>query len=573
MEPAGGGYWTARVEGVTPGALYFFTLDEELDRPDPASRLQPCGVHGASAVVHATSHQWEDVGWRGMDLADMVIYELHVGVFTPEGTFDAIIPRLDALKDVGINTIEIMPVSQFPGERNWGYDGVYPFAVQNSYGGHDGLKRLVDACHGRGMAVILDVVYNHLGPEGNYLRDFGPYFTDRYRTPWGEAVNLDGAHSDEVRRFFIENALFWFAEYHMDGLRLDALHALMDMSAVHFLRELSECVVALGVRLGRKLWLIGESDLNDARLIEPPAVGGFGLDAVWCDDFHHALHTLLTGEREGYYLDFNEPDHLVTALREGFVYSGGYSEYRRRRHGNSSADRPARQFVVFSQNHDQVGNRMVGERLTHLVEFEALKVAAALVLLSPYVPLLFMGEEYGERSPFLYFVDHSDPDLVEGVRRGRAREFASFTRRGAVPDPLAHDTFSRSRLCWERRTEGEHKVLLGYYAALISLRRNTPALAELKKENLSVGRWQDTKVFWMERRDSGGHSRVLCCFNLGHQDERLPLDEIGAASRWRNRLDSSDVTWGGPGSELPMATEHPGELPLKRLSVVVLEAA
>lgn len=573
MERVQRGYWKVRVEGVDPGALYCYTLDDELDRPDPASRYQPEGVHGASCVVDPSSFQWRDDAWGGMDLADMVIYELHVGTFSPEGTFDAVVPRLDLLREIGINAIEIMPVSQFPGERNWGYDGVYPFAVQNSYGGPDGLKRLVDACHGKGIAVVLDVVYNHLGPEGNYLWDFGPYFTDRYKTPWGAAVNLDGAYSDEVRRFFIDNALFWFETHHMDGLRLDALHALMDKGAFHFLRELSECKDALAERLGRKLWLIGESDLNDTRLIKPPAIGGYGLDAVWCDDFHHALHTLLTDERNGYYRDFGGPDHLVKALREGFVYSGEYSEYRKRRHGISSADCPARQFVVFSQNHDQVGNRMLGERLSRLVEFESLKVAAGLVLLSPYVPLLFMGEEYGESAPFFYFVSHSDPDLVEAVRGGRSRMFEAFAWKGGMPDPQAAETFFKSKLSWELRHEGRHKDLLGFYAALLDLRRNAPAFKALERENMTVGRGENAVVLWMERTSWGGRDRFLCCFNLGHEDNRLSLGGITTVPRWTKRLDSSDARWGGPGSSVPPTVECPADLELKRLSVVVLEAA
>jgi maltooligosyltrehalose trehalohydrolase len=573
MESIDRGYWTAQVNDLAPGTLYVFRLDEEVDRPDPASRFQPEGVHGPSAVVDSSGFEWGDEAWTGMNLPETVIYELHVGTFTAEGTFDAAVPRLDALKNIGINAIEIMPVSQFPGERNWGYDGVYPFAVQGSYGGPDGLKRLVNACHHRDMAVILDVVYNHLGPEGNYLWDFGPYFTDRYTSPWGAAMNFDGPYSDEVRRFFIENALAWFTDYHLDGLRLDALHAIIDMSAVHFLRELSECVAAVGQRLGRKLWLIGESDLNDCRLISPHALGGYGLDAVWCDDFHHSLHTLLTGEKKGYYMDFGDTDHLVKALREGFVYSGEYSPFRKRRHGSSSCEIPARQFVVFSQNHDQVGNRMLGGRLTQLVELEALKVAAGVVLLSPYVPLLFMGEEYGERAPFFYFVDHSDPDLVEAVRQGRAREFASFACEGGVPDPQDPETFFRSKLCWESRNEGGCRALLNFYAALIELRRTLPALTELEKERLRVGRWLSSEVVWMERQDGGCRSRVLCLFNFGQRDEWVRAEEITPVSLWRKVLDSSEEAWGGPGAGCPLLMNRGSAIMLKRLSVVAFVSA
>lgn len=572
MERMDRGYWAARVEDTGEGTLYFYRLDDEVDRPDPASRLQPHGVHGPSAVVDSCSFRWEDGEWRGMNLAGMVIYELHVGTFTPEGTFDGVATRLDALQEVGINAIELMPVGQFPGDRNWGYDGVYPFAVQCSYGGPHGFKRLVNSCHQRGMAVILDVVYNHLGPEGNYLWDFGPYFTDRYRTPWGAALNFDGPYSDEVRRFFIENALFWFDDCHVDGLRLDALHAIVDLSATHFLAELSHCVERLSRGLDRKLWLIGESDLNDRRLILPRDLGGHGLDAVWCDDYHHALHALLTGEKDGYYLDFGTRDHLLKALREGFAYSGDYSEYRKRRHGSSSREIPARHFVVFSQNHDQAGNRMLGERLSRLVEFEALKVAAGAVLLSPYVPLLFMGEEYGELAPFLYFVSHSDPDLVEAVRKGRAREFGTFAWKGEVPDPQAPETFMRSKLCWELRNEGNHKVLLGFYAALIHLRQTLPAFMELEKQQMRVDVWRETPVFRMERWDAGGRTRVLVLFNFGSQDEGVRLQLSMQAPSWKKLLDSAEETWGGPGATCPGLVEFSCEVVLRRLSVVVFAA-
>ncbi len=574
MEKNRRGYWVIHVAGVRPGTLYEFRLDGELDRPDPASRFQPEGVHGPSAVVDVESYRWEDSGWKGLNLDDMLFYELHIGTFTPEGTFDAVLPRLDALKTLGINTIEIMPVSQFPGDRNWGYDGAYPYAVQNSYGGPEGLKRLVDACHQRQMGVFLDVVYNHLGPEGNYLRDYGPYFTDRYRTPWGAAVNFDGAYSDEVRRFFIENALSWLEDYHIDGLRLDALHAILDMSAVHFLRELSESVETLGGRLGRKLWLIGESDLNDSRLIAPPALGGYGLDGVWCDDFHHALHTLLTGEREGYYQDYGKPVHLVKALREGFVYSGEYSGYRKRKHGNSSLDRPARQFVAFAQNHDQIGNRMRGERLSQLVELEALKLAAAVVLLSPYVPLLFMGEEYGDASPFLYFVSHSDPELVEAVREGRAKEFERFSWSGEVPDPQAPETFLRSKLNWDLRQEWQHSSLLDFHQELIDLRRSLPALRELDRTRMRVDvGMHEAPVVWMERWDAMEYNRVLCLFNFANDDSEVEVPETVGPGPWTKRLDSSERAWKGPGTISPATLQGGVKVPLKRLSVVVFTAS
>jgi maltooligosyltrehalose trehalohydrolase len=334
-----------------------------------------------------------------------------VGAYTKKGTFESIIPHLDELKKLGITAIELMPVAQFPGTRNWGYDGVYPYAVQNSYGGPEGFKRLVNACHGRGLALVLDVVYNHLGPEGNYLWDFGPYFTDRYKALWGFSINFDGPHSDDVRHYFIQNALYWVTEFHVDALRVDAVHAILDFSAEPFLEELASAVHDEAKRLNRRVYLIAESALNDTRVIRSREFGGYGLDAQWNDDFHHALHTVLTGERMGYYRDFGRLQDLAKALLEGFVYSGEYSPYRRRRHGNSSRDIPAHRFVVFSQNHDQVGNRMRGERLSELVCFERTKLAAGVMTLSPFIPLLFMGEEYGETAPFQYFVSHSDPDL------------------------------------------------------------------------------------------------------------------------------------------------------------------
>ncbi len=445
MEKDSGGYWKAAAGDIFPGTRYLYRIEDERERPDPASNCQPLGVHGPSQVVDHGSFIWEDVEWGGAEPGGMIIYELHVGTFTPDGNFDALVRRIGELKESGINSIEIMPVAQFPGERNWGYDGVYPFAVQGSYGGPDGLKRVVNECHKEGMAVILDVVYNHLGPEGNYIWDFGPYFTDKYKTPWGWAINFDDAYSDDVRNYFIENALYWFDNFHIDALRLDAIHAIYDFSAKPFLMDLSENVDSFSSSKGRKFYLIAESDLNDARVILNRESGGYGIDAQWCDDFHHSVHTILTDERTGYYMDFGRIEDMVKSLKEGFVYSWDYSAYRKRRHGSSSRDFPADQFIVSSQNHDQAGNRMLGERLSALVTFEALKVAAGVVLFSPYIPLLFMGEEYGEDSPFLYFVSHSDADLIESVRKGRINEFNSFAKEKEFPDPQDVETFRKSR--------------------------------------------------------------------------------------------------------------------------------
>jgi maltooligosyltrehalose trehalohydrolase len=568
LEPQGRGYYRGRLSQVGPGARYFYSLGAGKDRPDPASRLQPQGVHGPSEAV-ATDFAWQDAGWRGPSLEQYILYEVHTGTFTPEGTFDAILARLEALAELGITAIELMPVAQFPGTRNWGYDGAFPFAVQNSYGGPRGLKTLVNACHVRGLAVVLDVVYNHLGPEGNYLADFAPYFTDRYHTLWGDAVNFDGPGSDEVRRFFIENALEWVREYHVDALRLDAIHGIVDSSAHTFLEELGEAVHREAGRLERRVYVIPESDRNDPRVVRPPEAGGYGLDAVWNDDFHHALHTLLTRERAGYYQDFGTLEHLRKAFVEGFVYSGQYSAYRRRRHGGSSLDLPAKSFVVFSQNHDQVGNRRMGERLSALVPFEALKLAAGVVLFSPYLPLLFMGEEYGETAPFLYFISHSDPALAAAVGRGRREEFAAFGWQGEVPEPGEDATFLRSKLNWEARRQGKHAALAAFYREAIRLRRELPALATLSKQEQEVIAGGKEGVLCLVRRHGPSQVLVLYRFQDEPGDATLPF----LSGRWRKRLDSAEKAWYGPGStagDLASSPNQPG-LPLQPYHVLVWE--
>lgn len=563
------GYWRLTLENVPSGSLYTYRLDGRLERPDPASHSQPQGVHGPSQIVDHASFPWQDSEWQGLEPSRMILYELHVGTFTPEGSFDAIIPRLKALADMGINTLELMPVAQFPGDRNWGYDGVYPFAVQGSYGGSQGLKWLVNSCHQLGMAVILDVVYNHLGPEGNYLWDYGPYFTDKYRTPWGQAVNLDDAHSDEVRNFFIQNALFWFSVYHIDALRLDAVHAMVDMSARPFLQELAERVEEHSQQTGRTHILIVESDLNDARLITPREAGGYGLDAQWCDDFHHSVHALLTGEKDGYYEDFGQVSHLAQSIREGFVYNGKYSMFRKRRHGNSSRARRADQFIVFSQNHDQVGNRMRGERLSRLVDYESLKLAMATALLSPFIPLLFMGEEYGEVAPFLYFVSHSDPDLVEAVREGRKKEFATFQCSGPLPNPEDLGTFMQSKIRWELREQGAHQVLQEFTRELINLRRTTPSLWHLSKDHLKVEGWEEKQVMLMKRWEDATGPQSLCIFNFNTQCVQFLIDEFPLEGIWRKSLDSSEEKWLGGKSRLPDELSPGDFIELARRSVAV----
>jgi maltooligosyltrehalose trehalohydrolase len=558
LEAGARGYHEAVVSGVPPGSLYVYRLDGATERPDPASRSQPQGVHGPSAVPSGRTFPWTDDGWTGLALSDYIIYELHVGTFTPEGTFEGVIRQLDELAALGVTAIELMPVAQFPGDRNWGYDGVYLYAVHPAYGGPVGLTRLVDACHARGMAVVLDVVYNHLGPEGNYLAEFGPYFTDRHRTPWGAALNLDGPDSDEVRRFFIENALGWVTEFHIDALRLDAVHAIVDQSARPFLAELAAAVHAEGERRERRIHVIAESDLNDPRLLRPPDRGGHGLDAQWSDDFHHALHVLLTGDRTGYYQDFGTVGDLMTALAEGFVRAGRYSAFYRRRYGAPSHDIPAERFVVCAQNHDQVGNRAFGERLSDLVSFEALKLAAGTLLLSPFVPLLFMGEEYAETAPFLYFTSHTDPRLAEAVRRGRHEGFASFAWRGEVPDPQEEAAFLRSRLTPALRREGRHRRLLELYTQLIRLRKTIPALARLCKETMGVQVWETERVVAVRRWD--GESHVITALNFA--DVPRTVQVSAAPGRWLARLDSAEEKWGGPGRTVRGDAHSAGQIGL-----------
>lgn len=541
------GYWKVTAQGIGPGTRYFYKLEGATDRPDPASHFQPEGVHGPSEVIDHSTISWNDAQWSGIPLEEMIIYELHVGTFTPEGTFEAIIPRLPDLYELGVNAIEIMPVAQFPGDRNWGYDGAYLFGVQNSYGGPEGLKRLVDACHQQGISVILDVVYNHFGPEGNYISNFGPYFTETYKTPWGSAVNFDDLRSDGVRNFFIANALYWFENYHIDALRLDAIHAIYDLGAKHILHELAEKVDTFSQQLGRKLYFIAESDLNDVRVIRDRSVGGHGMDAQWSDDFHHSLHTLLAGEQLGYYEDFGKCEHLAKAFKESFVYSWKFSHHRQRFHGNDAKDFPGHQFVICTQNHDQVGNRMLGERLSQLVSFEALKLAAGALLLSPNVPMLFMGEEYGEESPFLYFVSHSDFDLVEAVRKGRKEEFKHFHLEGEFQDPLSPETFHKSQLQWEKRQEGKHKALWELHQHLIQLRRTIPALKNLDKQNLEVSFSETDKLLQLRRWNND--SQIFCAMNFSGQDATFaPAVPNGI---WHKILDSLDSKWLGAGSILP----------------------
>ena len=483
MARSDGGWWSSGVD-ATHGTRYGYSLDGGPVRPDPRSRRQPDGVHGRSEVVDLDRLRAEPAGprWRGLPLAGSVLYELHVGTFTAEGTFDAAIERLGHLVDLGIDAVELMPVAAFPGRHGWGYDGVDLFAVHEPYGGPAGLLRFVDACHQLGLGVVLDVVHNHLGPSGNYLSEFGPYFSERHQTNWGAAVNLDGPGSDEVRRFVIDNALMWLGDYGIDGLRLDAVHALVDDSAVHLLEQLSDEVEWLATRQGRPLFLIAESDLNDPRFVRSRSAGGFGLDASWADEWHHALHAVLTGERDGYYEDFGTMDDLRTALQQAWVYAGRYSPHRGRIHGRSPAGLAGHQFVISTQNHDQIGNRAAGDRLGSQVGGGRLRVAAALLLTSPFTPMLFQGEEWGATTPFRYFTDHDDAELARAVSEGRRNEFRSFGWSPAdVPDPQDPATRDRSVLDWAELDAEPHAALRDWYRDLLRLRRQEPDLGD--------GRW------------------------------------------------------------------------------------
>lgn len=547
LDPLPRGYFGAVVEQVEPGVRYLFRIDNGQDRPDPASRHQPHGVHAASEVVDP-NHTWNDGDWKGRPLADYITYELHIGTFTPEGTFEAAIGSLDQLVELGVTAVELMPVAQFPGDRNWGYDGVHPFAVQHSYGGHSGLKQFVEACHERQLAVILDVVYNHLGPEGNYLHEFAHYFTGRYQTPWGDAINFDGPHSDEVKRLFLENALEWIRDFHIDALRLDAVHAIYDRTARPFLQELAAAVRAEGQRTGRAVFTIAESNLNDPRMLAREEAGGTGIDAQWADDLHHALASHLTGDQFGYYADYGGVGDIAKALRDGFVYQGQYSSYRGRRHGAPAGAVRTEQFTVCIQNHDQVGNRMLGERLSSLVSFETSKLAAAVILLSPYQPLLFMGEEYGEVAPFLYFIDHGDPALVQAVRRGRQEGYDYFGLTGDAPDPQDPQTFARCKLNSELRKEGRHRQLFAYYQELIRLRKRFRQ-ADSSVEPRKVTMPSDGLVTLERELEEG---RAVVVFNFDQEVAELTLPN--SAANWQKILDSSESRWGGSQETSPSAT-------------------
>jgi len=501
---------------------YAFSIDGGAPLPDPRSEWQPYGVHGPSRRVDHGAFAWTDGDWGAPPLAEAVVYELHVGTFSAEGTFDGAIAHLDHLVELGVTAVEVMPVAEFPGRRGWGYDGVALWAPHSAYGGPDGFKRLVDACHSRNLAVVLDVVYNHLGPDGNYLPQFGPYFTDRYSTPWGEAVNYDGPDSDEVRAFVVDNACMWIRDYHLDGLRLDAVHAIVDISAVHVVEEIAASVHRLAAGLGRRAWIVAESDLNDPRVVRTPDVGGWGCDAQWSDDFHHALHAVLTGERTGYYSDFGSLAQLAKALEQAYVFDGCRSAHRRRHHGRPPTGLDGSSFFGFLQNHDQVGNRATGERSSALMGTGRVKIAAALVLCAPFVPMLFQGEEWAASTPFQYFTDHGDAELGEAVSEGRRREFAAFGwKPDEVPDPQDPETFRRSRLDWDELARSPHAEVLAWHRQLLRLRREVPALAGNDFTDVAV-RFDEAAGWLVVER---GPLSVVC--NLSDAEQAVPLREGG----------------------------------------------
>ncbi len=566
MKQSSDSEFTATVSQVGEGADYFYLLDGERERPDPVSRWQPGGVHDPSRVVDPASFPWSDQGWSGIPLQDFIIYELHTGTFTREGTFESVIPRLPYLRDLGITAIEIMPVAEVPGTRNWGYDGASLYAPQSSYGGPTGLKKLVDACHQHGLAVVLDVVYNHLGPEGNYLPEFAPCFTDTHHTPWGKAINSDGPESDGVRRFIIDNALYWLTEYHVDALRLDAIHGIYDFGARHILDELSQAFQDQARSLQRQAWLIAESDLDDVRVLNPRSAGGYALDAQWHDDFHHALYALLTGQREGFLMDFGAIADLSKSITDGFVFDWKYSRYRRRHYGSSSKDRPGEQLVGFIQNHDQIANTGRGKRLSTLVSAGQQKLAAVLTLCSPFLPLLFMGEEYGETAPFLYFTSFDDSGLAAAVREGRKKEMGSHYSESEFADPQAPGTFERCKLDWSKTAVSPHAEILRLYRDLISLRQQHPALANCRKDLTRIQFDEQAKWLVMKRSDPSGSEALLVC-NFSSEARSIPA--TGGAHPARLALWTGDGIYGGGKGSPPV--EHPG--PVSHLSLAGFEAA
>jgi len=542
LNPESSGYWSLCTASIKPGDRYWFVIDQDKRLADPASLAQPDGVHGSSMAIN-TAYNWTDSAWENIPLQDYIFYELHTAAFSSEGTFKGIIKHIDHLVDLGVTAIELMPVASFAGKRNWGYDGVFSFAVQESYGGAAGLQELVDVCHQKGLAVVLDVVYNHVGPEGNYLSAFGPYFTDKYKTPWGKAINFDDQGSDGVRNYFIENVLMWFRDFHIDALRLDAVHAIKDFSALHILEEIRCHTSFLLEQTGRKHYLIAECDLNDPRYITAIGENGLGMDAQWVDEFHHALRVTAGEPARGYYKDFSGINHLAKSYMDAYVYTGMYSAVRDKTFGREAFGNTDDQFVVFSQNHDQIGNRMLGERTSTLFSFEMYKLMAGAVLFSPFLPLLFMGEEWGETNPFLYFVDHSDPELIEKVRMGRKEEFAAMFDQGETPDPQDEDTFDRSRLNWGLTDQDQHACIFRYYQQLISLRKKHLGFVKHKSAKVNVLEAQNCLL--VERACADPRHVIWCVLNFSN--EQLMLDVPDHIGHLKELVNSASLKWLGPG--------------------------
>lgn len=532
------GYWHLTTDKISPGDRYRVEINNTKMLADPASLYQPGGVHGPSQAFDLNSFSWDDSDWHGL-FDENIFYELHTGAFSTAGNFEGISEKIGYLLDLGVNTIELMPIAQFPGGRNWGYDGVFPFAVQNSYGGPDGLMKLVNTCHRNGLAVFLDVVYNHLGPEGNYLNEFGPYFTDNYKTPWGQAINFDGPWCDGVRQFYIENMLMWLRDFHIDGLRLDAVHAIKDFSSDHIVKVLREQADGLEKVTGKKYKLVGEIDLNDTRFIDSPEKGGFGLDKQWCDEFHHSLHSLVTGERNGYYSDFGELWQVIKTFNDAYVYDGIWSPHREKIFGSRTTGIPGNKFVVFTQNHDHIGNRMVGERMGMLIDFEMLKLLAGAMFVSPFIPLLFMGEEYNDQNPFLYFTSHTDEELGKLVSKGRREEFPEFVDSDEFPDPQSEETFHRSVLSFN--IDGQRKLLFDYYRELIRLKKNHPVWKNYDRTNLKATEAGKMTVLVIRKVD-GHHLMAVMNFGKDPVSTKLPWTE---GKNFGLLIDSSGNKWGG----------------------------
>jgi len=512
----GSGYWKATTTDINHGTKYKIAIDGKDPVPDPASLWQPDDVHGPSAAFDLNKFEWTDASWKNIPQEEYIIYELHTGTFTDQNNFDGIVSRLGYLLDLGINAIEIMPVGQFPGNRNWGYDGVYPFAVQHSYGGAAGLQQLVNACHENGIAVILDVIYNHVGPEGNYLPQFAPYFTGKYHTPWGKALNFDDAWCEGVREYFIENALMWLRDFHVDALRMDAVHAIKDFSPVHIIKEIRQHVDALEQKTGNSYNLIAELDLNDPVFINSYEKCGYGANAQWIDEFHHALRVAAGQKPEGYYADFNGIGHLAKSYNDAYVYDGQFSEHRKKLFGRKT-DNPGHQFVVFSQNHDQTGNRMLGERTSTLVSADMCRLMAAAVFVSPYLPMLFMGEEWAETNPFLFFISHTDKELASIVNKGRKEEFAYFNWQGEPPDPRLEKTFRESILQWNLRESEPHLSMFAYYRRLITLRKTQPALHNTDRKRTKAEADETSKMLKLLRWSD--EQRLECIMNFSDKEQ------------------------------------------------------